>query len=87
VRINPNDLTNGPRAAGIENRGRRTENLGVVEVKVRASAKHATFAVTRHQQHRIARVAEHFLSITPGYTVFQLRFNAILAVPDAWRIN
>ncbi len=87
MRINPNDLTNGSGAAGIENRGRRAENLAMVEVKVRASAEDATFAVTRHQQHRTAREAEHFLSTAPGYTVFQLRFNAILAVPDAWRID
>ena len=74
---------------------RRGHTLAMVEVKARASAEDAAFAITPHQQKRIARAADHFLAAIPRYTGFQLRFDAVLAVPgrwprqvpDAWRID
>ena len=74
---------------------RRGHTLAMVEVKARASAEDAAFAITPHQQKRIARAADHFLAANPRYTDFQLRFDAVLAVPgrwprhvpDAWRID
>jgi putative endonuclease len=66
---------------------RRGHTLAMVEVKARACAEDAAFAITPHQQHRIARAAEHFLSANPGHMGFQLRFDATLAVHDARRID
>ncbi|MEL0143724.1 MAG: YraN family protein [Alphaproteobacteria bacterium] len=66
---------------------RRVRSTAMVEVKVGASAEDAAFAGTPHQQHRIARAAEHFLSANPGHMGFQLRFDATLAVHDARRID
>jgi len=63
---------------------RRGHTLAMVEVKARASAEDAAFAITPHQQQRIARAAEHFLAANPRYTDFQLRFDAVLAVPGRW---
>ena len=74
---------------------RRGHTLAMVEVKARASAEDAAFAITPHQQKRIARAADHFLAANPRYTGFKLRFDAVLSVPgrwprhvpDAWRID
>ncbi len=74
---------------------RRGRTLAMVEVKARANAEDAAFAVTPTQRQRIARTAEHFLAANPHYTNHQVRFDAILSVPgrwpqhvpDAWRID
>lgn len=63
---------------------RRGKRLVFVEVKLRESSETAAYAVTRRQQHRIARAAEHWLAHrTPGGD-WDAAFDVVLVAPWSW---
>lgn len=72
-------------------RGRR---LAFVEVKLRASAEDAAWALGPRQQARIARAAEYWLSRRPALAAHDIGFDVILVAPwsrprhlrDAFRV-
>lgn len=76
---------------------RRGKTLVCVEVKARATAQAALYAVSPHQQRRIAQAASHFIAQYPQYAHHTLRFDVICVIPrphwlpqiihlkDAWR--
>ena len=62
----------------------RAGQLVFVEVKARADKADAAWSISRRQQQRIARAAEHFLSSREGFQNHDMRFDAILVTPGRW---
>lgn len=63
---------------------RRGALLAFVEVKARASARDAAFALTEPQWRRIARAAEVFIARRPALAGCAIRFDAMLVTPRGW---
>src|SRR5262245_59314263 len=63
---------------------RRGALVAFVEVKARATADAAAFALTEPQWRRIARAAEMFVARRPGLTGCAIRFDAMLVTPRGW---
>jgi putative endonuclease len=63
---------------------RRGALLAIVEVKARASATDAAFALTGPQWRRIARAAEVFVARRPALATCAIRFDAMLVTPRGW---
>jgi len=63
---------------------RRRNLLIFVEVKARGDLDDAAHAISTHQQQRIARAGEIFLSDEPGLATLDMRFDAVLVAP--WRL-
>ena len=72
------------RAGEIDLIARRGRRLAFVEVKARASADEAAWAITPRQQARIIRAAEHWLAIQGGEQDFDMSFDVVLIGPWAW---
>jgi putative endonuclease len=62
---------------------RRGPLLVFVEVKARACFDDAAYSVTQRQQRRIAAAAAAWLAAHPDDARCDMRFDAILVVPDA----
>lgn len=65
----------------IARRGRR---LTFVEVKIRRTLDEGAWAVTPHQQMRIARAGEAWLARRPELASLDIGFDVILIAPRAW---
>ena len=63
---------------------RRGALLAIVEVKARATADAAAFALTEPQWRRIARAAEMFVARRPALADCAIRFDAMLVTPRGW---
>ena len=72
------------RAGEIDLIARRGRRLAFVEVKARATAGEAAWAVTPRQQARIARAAEHWLAIRGQGVEFDITFDVVLIAPWTW---
>lgn len=57
---------------------KRGNTLAFVEVKQRGSRDDAAFAVHAHNQSRVVRAAQYFLSAHPEFTSHQVRFDVCL---------
>lgn len=60
---------------------RRGGTLAFIEVKARAQLDDAAYAVTPHQQQRIANAAQIWLMTHPDHANLDCRFDAILIAP------
>lgn len=73
---------------------RRRRRLTFVEVKLRATIDDAAWSVSAHQQNRIIRAAEHWVSRQPQHAALDIAFDVILLAPwtaprhlqDAFRV-
>ncbi len=72
------------RAGEIDLIARRRRHLAFVEVKARARAGQAAWAVTPRQQARIARAAEHWLAINGAEQDLDMSFDVVLIAPWTW---
>jgi len=63
---------------------RRAGLLAFIEVKARTTHSEAAHSVSRRQQQRIGRAAEHFLAEHPALQNLNSRFDAILVAPHSW---
>ena len=63
---------------------RRRNLLVFVEVKARSNLEDAAYAISAHQQQRIARAGEIYLGDSPGLATLDMRFDAVLVAP--WRL-
>ncbi len=63
---------------------RRGDVVAFVEVKARANATDAAFALTEPQWRRIARAAETFIARRQGLAGCAIRFDAMLVTPRGW---
>ena len=63
---------------------RRFSLLVFAEVKARRNNADAAWSISRRQQQRISRAAEHFLATNPVYQNHDARFDAILVSPGRW---
>ncbi|HSV29649.1 MAG TPA: YraN family protein [Candidatus Omnitrophota bacterium] len=85
----------GTGAGEIDIVARRGRVVAFVEVKARPSRDEALEAITAAQRRRIMRAAETFLSRHPELAGCDMRFDAVLVVPnrlprhisDAWRMD
>lgn len=74
---------------------RRGGTLAVIEVKRRARLAEAGEAIRRRQQRRVVHAAQAYLQRHPELARLQLRFDALLLVPqrlphhikDAWKAD
>ena len=64
----------------------RDKKIVFVEVKKRKSIINAAYAISKHQQQRIARGAQSFLKQNPRFNGYDMRFDAILVVLP-WHIE
>lgn len=60
---------------------RRGNVLAIIEVKARATAADAVFAVAPRQRRRIARATSAFLLARPELAALTVRFDAMLVAP------
>ena len=72
------------RAGEIDLVARRGRHLAFVEVKARARAAQAAWAVTPRQRARIARAAEHWLAINGAGQDLDMSFDVVLIAPWTW---
>lgn len=72
------------KAGEIDLIARRGRRLAFVEVKARATADEAAWAVTPRQQARIIRAAEHWLAIQGDSREFDMSFDVVLVAPWTW---
>jgi len=63
---------------------RRGSLLAFIEVKARTSHSEAAHSISRRQQQRIGRAAEHFLAAHSALQDHDIRFDAILVAPRSW---
>ncbi len=83
----------GTRIGEIDLVARRGKTVAFIEVKARAQADQAVFAVTKNQQHRIEQAATLFLARHPGLGDCTARFDVMILgsglwprhLVDAWR--
>jgi putative endonuclease len=74
---------------------RRGKMLAIIEVKARATAADAAFAVAPRQRRRIVRAASAFLRARPELAGLSVRFDVMLVaprrvprhLPGAWRAD
>lgn len=57
---------------------RRGKTLAFIEVKARRHAGDAAFAIHEKNQSRVMRASQQFLASHPGYSDYQVRFDAVL---------
>ncbi len=83
----------GTGAGEVDLVARRGQMLAFIEVKARDSRDDGLYAVTPHQQQRIARAAEAFLARHAALRMLEVRFDVMVVGPglavhhlcDAWR--
>ncbi|MDX9689701.1 MAG: YraN family protein [Proteobacteria bacterium] len=63
---------------------RKGDVIAIIEVKARPDIPRAHDAISPHQQTRLRRAAQYFLTHYPQGQHFTLRFDAIFVLPKRW---